>query len=495
MKYYKVLLAILSALFIFHGVFYTDYVYLDEAYQLWNNDSNKNFEMFVVQGRYLTGLLMQKCFTSITSIDQLKLLRIVSLCGWMIAAVLWWNTFSKWQAMLRLNVRLVWLSTVFLLSSLPVAVYIGWASCMQLFLAFIAALLAARLLFNDIIGQQERIRLSTSKIILVISLGLTSLFFYQSAFGIFLLPFFLLYVKEPGLRPGRVVLIGIGFYLATCIVYYLLFRFSMQQMHMAASTRTGIAIDPMKKLSFFISGPLPQAFSFNILYNLKSLFSMIFYLFVLASWMVMVVVKKPRGNWLGKLGKIAGILLLCMLIYLPQMASAENFSSYRTMIALSLSVFIMLGESLLELVNKNSRKRMVAVTGTVLLVVMAYYNFNYQFLNPLAEEYRQLRKYISHQYQPGITTIVFIHPPEAVFNDRFGTKVYKDEFGLPSTFKDWTPEPLIKQMIFEQTGNRALAKQLKIKAYPSREEFEKDRATVDPAQLVMDMEHILKTTQ
>ena len=42
---------------------------------------------------------------------------------------------------------------------------------------------------------------------------------------------------------------------------------------------------------------------------------------------------------------------------------------------------------------------------------------------------------------------------------------------MPSTYKDWTPEPLVKQIVYELTGNRQEAQSLKVSVYRSEGEI------------------------
>src|SRR6476661_10790135 len=80
---------------IYFRIFFTNYAYLDEIHQLWHNDDNSNFLMFHTQGRWLTGLLFQKLFSSISRIEQLKYLRIFSFMGWMLTTFAWGYFFRK----------------------------------------------------------------------------------------------------------------------------------------------------------------------------------------------------------------------------------------------------------------------------------------------------------------------------------------------------------------------------------------------------------------
>jgi len=75
-----------------------------------------------------------------------------------------------------------------------------------------------------------------------------------------------------------------------------------------------------------------------------------------------------------------------------------------------------------------------------------------------------------------------------LFKKLYNQNLYKDEFGLPSTHKEWTPEPLIKQMVLEATGNRAKAQQTPVinLAYEER-----DSVKTEAGSIVIDVEKVL----
>ena len=62
----------------------------------------------------------------------------------------------------------------------------------------------------------------------------------------------------------------------------------------------------------------------------------------------------------------------------------------------------------------------------------------------------------------------FIRPTENAFEEKYGIVASWDEFGIPSTAKKWVPEPLVKQLIFEKTGNRQTAENILVKSYTLR---------------------------
>src|SRR5689334_10588747 len=81
---------------IYYQVFFAGYCYTDEIFQLWHNTDGSNYIMFTTQGRLFTGILFTKLFAMITAIDQIRYLRIFSLCGWIALTILWQAYFNKW---------------------------------------------------------------------------------------------------------------------------------------------------------------------------------------------------------------------------------------------------------------------------------------------------------------------------------------------------------------------------------------------------------------
>ncbi|MDP4213455.1 MAG: hypothetical protein Q8926_12580 [Bacteroidota bacterium] len=104
-------------------------------------------------------------------------------------------------------------------------------------------------------------------------------------------------------------------------------------------------------------------------------------------------------------------------------------------------------------------------------LINAGYNFRREFLYPLTNEYAVLKNFISINYRPEISTIYFIRPPEDAFVKRYGIVPSWDEFGVPSTAKYWTREALVKQIIFEKTGNRVLAEKIRVESWPGNDAF------------------------
>lgn len=491
----------LSLLFILavYGLVYfptlwADYVYLDEIHQLWHNQDHSNLHMFLTQGRLLTGLLFDKFFGSLSTIEQLKLLRLFSLGGWVLNTWLWSILFTQWARRLVLKDATLWLGNLFVICSPAVAIYIGWASCMELFLGVGVALLAGHLLFRPLMKGDERTRLPITPAFAALALGIISLFIYQTAYGAFLLPFFLYFVKTRG-KLDRRLSIAVGVYFFTYVVYYFLFKYSLQVYGVPASDRTGINLDILSKIGFFFSGPLPQAFSLNWLYSSSNLVSQALYILLFLLWVVSVFRTGKGAPPVRKITYIVGVLFLIALIYLPLMIAKENFSSYRTLFAVSLGVFLLLVEDVFSLIKSDStrRKAMLALTAAVLIT--GIYNYQVQFLNPLKKEYAALSNYFRRHYTADKLTVHFIRADRKLFTALYGTKVVKDEFGAPSSSRDWVPEPLIRQFITEMTGSREAAARVTIVQYESREQFMQSGAADSGKSLVIDVNELLHSTE
>ncbi len=89
-------------------------------------------------------------------------------------------------------------------------------------------------------------------------------------------------------------------------------------------------------------------------------------------------------------------------------------------------------------------------------------------------------------------TINFICPAENSFEKKYSLTSSWDEFGVPSTAKKWIPEPLIKQLVFEQTGNRQTTEKLIVKSWVDMASFKSAADTLSQGKLLIDMEEMIQ---
>ena len=410
------------------------------------------------------------------------------MAGWILNTFTWAYFFRKWIRSLNLTQDLLWLGVAYFIGGISVCVYIGWAVCTVFFLAVTFGLLSVNLLFANLMKQDGQTYLSIKVILSSLFFGVVSLFIYQPFFGIFLIPFFLRYVEQKKAKPDLICVIGLIFYFATYIIYYFLFRYSLEAYHVHASTRTQIHFNILKKASFFFSGPFPQGFSFNLLFYAGSIFSQIFYPAVFLLWLVITFKRNRHNSFTQNIFFVAFILFLLALIYLPSMIAAENFPSYRTLFVFNLAVFLMVAESLFSLAKEERTKKIFLVVGFAWVLLTGFYAFNFQYINPLKKEYSVLRNFFGENYKPSVTQVYFIRADKFLFSPQFHTKVYRDELGAPSTYRDWVPEPIIKQMIFELTGNRNIAEKTTVVQFENAVIFNQSPKIIDNMNsLVIDM--------
>jgi len=282
--------------------------------------------------------------------------------------------------------------------------------------------------------------------------------------------------------------IGVGFYLAVCLLYFILFKYILAAYGIEASDRSVLSVHPLEKVSFFFSQPLAQAFSFNFLYNMHGIFSQAFYPLMLAAWLFSVFAFDKEQKLTYKFAYVVRMLLLMMLIYVFVLLPRENFSSYRTMICLNIAGTMLMIDVIIRLFSKSKNKNIIPYLMCGIVVVVAWCNFNLNYIRPLKKEYQAIHTYFQQNYDSSKTKVYFVRPQDNLFKKLYNQNLYKDEFGLPSSQKDWTPEPLIKQMVLESTGDREKARQISVINLPYEE---RDSAKVDAGSLIIDVEKIL----
>lgn len=482
-------LPVIVLLIIYFPLFYTNYVYLDDCHYIWHNEKGIiYYDIWLVQGRFLGGLLMEKAYTSIHAISAIKILRIVSLSGWALAICLFIKCINQWARYINFDSRLILLSGVYIACSISVSIYTGWgATCFEIFLAFIAGLLSGHLLFTQLKKCGTYVSIPVPMQLLILTLGVCSLFLYQIGIGAFLLPFFLHFTTKKFRLPDHIVITGVIAYLVIVLVYYLLFKLSLNIEGVTGSDRTALNLNVFDKIAFFFSVPTAQAFSFNFFLNLHSIISQAFYIITISVWIAYLFISYRNQPVIKKLLYVVVVFLLMMLMYLPVMVARENFASYRTMINLNLAAFILLTSMILEWIKKEKWKNYFVITAMGVLIITGFYNFRYNFLYPVAKEYKLLRTYVQQQYTAGLNKVYFLRPPENLFYKEFQVHPYRDEFGVPSTFRDWVPEPLVKQIIFELTGSKSIAEKIEVVQFTEAASFNKQVEQKEDHTLAIDM--------
>lgn len=456
-------LPVLVLLIIFYPLFQANYVYLDDCHQLWYNEKGATFNIWFIHGRLIGGLLMEKAFTSIKTIDAVRLYRILSVLGWALAIVVYVKVAIQWARYNLIDNRLVLISAVYIASSLSVAIANGWGgTCFEICLTFTAGLLSGHLLYAQLKKHNRYRAIPIHMQLLVVALGAISLFTYQIGIGMFLIPFFLHFNSRKFEKPDHFVITGVIAFLVVIAIYYLIYKLHLKIEGIEEPHRANLTFNILNKISFFVGVPTAQAFSFNFLFNLHSIISQAFYILAIAAWVVYSFMIQRGKPVISKIIYIAGTFALLMLIYLPVMATVENYSSYRSMLALNLAVALMITNMIIEWFKNSSWKNGFAITAMLVFAGVGFYNFRYNFLKPILKEYQVVRTYVEKQYTPGTNKVYFLRPPENLYADQYHIHYYRDEFGVPLTFKDWVPVPLVKQIIYEITHDKEIAKKTEV---------------------------------
>jgi len=465
------LFIIAAVLAIYFPVFSAEYLYTDEASQLWLTKKGINYQTSVPQGRYITYVIMKWVFSYINNIHQVIYARLFSLIGWIMCLPIWYYIISKICNKNGFSKALVLLFMVYLITMPPFIIYIGWSACMQMFIACTSALVAGNILYNDINCISVTEKMSSFKILIIFCLGLIALFTYQNCYGCFFIPFFIHFISEK--KFSKRIYIGMFFSLFTFIIYYFLFKYSLSVSNLVPSERNSITTNPLNKLLFLFYSPLNSAFHFTYLFNEKSIYGFIVYGFIFSIWLLVNLLVNKTTIFSEKVKYFLGLNLFAILIYLPSLIVKENYSSNRTLFALDLFVFFLVAETVFSCVKRKNLDYIITVFLSTLFLLNAWYNYNKQFIDPLKLEYNFVKNIIMQRFKPGILTVHFICPSEYLFKEKYNIATSWDEFGEPSTSKKWVPEPFIRQLILEKTGDMLIAQNIEIKTWSSKEDFEK----------------------
>jgi hypothetical protein len=499
----------LSLYFVFIGyeVLTTDYLFTDEAYRLWHKLEKQDvFNDFHTQGRALGGAMIRSLFGSADSVTDIRRIRLLSLAECGLLFLLLFYALKRWQRSIpEISEPLIYFTVAAAAASLPVSNWVGWGVSVIIPVAAVLGLLAGAVLYELMWKGGKQVLLYG----VVFVTGVASLFFYQSPYPLFLLPFYFRFLVQRDGVADRLIYRGIVYYAVIMGVYFCLFKLELRATGMGASSRTGLAANPLERLSFFFSAPMNQAFNGNLLFDAHSVFSQALFPVLLLVWLFLVFRYQPAGAGSTRKGRVngstrksqvagsfryvLGMIVFWILGFLPQLAPSESDAPYRTMLVLTVMVLVALAYMVLERAGTDKMKERLGLVLALLLLAKGAYNYKTYLTDPLQYEYRIVQREVRAHYHAGVSQVIFILAPENGFKPVFGLTQYKDEFGLPSTYKDWTPEPLVKQLVYEMGGDRAAAAALTVTLYRSIKEVQDLPLLKDPRVLFVDMPSLLRT--
>ena len=470
-------------------------------------DHHLVFKIFVSIGRILSACVKDWMFGVSRTIADIKYIRFCSVL------LCFLTTLSLSYVLRRLQKKglpfsdgLIYCTVAFFAASLSSLIFIGWAVCTDFFVATILSLFAGLLLYeslekgpplaNDLRPADRgfgRLMIPTAGGWLAILMGIVVLFIYQTMYPFILLPFYGVFLLRKDGRFTRGMLAALLFFFVVLGLYYLLFQWSLKATGVSSANRTNLGFDPLGRLSFFISFPLNQAFNINAFFFPRSVLSQAIMPVLLLAWVLYTFFTR-RGQAMTNIRYLAGMIVWWMLGYLPQLIAQESFGPYRTMIVFSIMVFLMIGDVVFALVKEERSRRILTAAVVLILLIRGGYVYKNYVADPLSYEYKIVRGVLRDHYTTGTREVVFILSPENGFQSAFGVGPQKDELGMPSTYKDWAPEGLVKQIVTEMTGSRAAGEALKVDVLPSLAAVSDPSLLKDPKVLVIDMPTLLRQT-
>jgi len=482
----------LSALFIFLPLFYSDYIFMDEAPQIWGYNSIPGLNMFIGDGRWLSEILQSWLFKLADTIHDVKYIRLISLFGWLLCLPVWYVVIKDIVAKVAAYEYLPFFICLYLITSLPFIVSVQWATCMQFFIADTASIVAGAIVLKGIRFGKKWVVVSPLAVVLAMLLGVASLFLYQGAFACFLIPFLIHFINPFNDKKDFVLISGLVVYFFINAVYFVLYKFSFSLFNnIVANPRNSLHIDPWDKIKFFLARPLERSFRFTLMTHEDSLISKIYYPLMLIAMGVATFVRFGRAKWLYAVKHLTAIGFIVVLSYLPALLIKENYASNRTLMALNICVFIVCFEMVLYFI-KNRRILEVAYFGVFMFFVFcARHNFREVFLRLVVDETAALTNYFRQHYNKDIHTIHFIRPSEDFMAEKYKVNRSMDELGVASSCWVWVPESLSKQLIYETTGNRQQALQTVVKHWANKEAYIRSGEKLDSNILLVDVPAIM----
>ena len=484
----------LFLLVIFLPLFYSDYIFMDEALQLWGYRAVPGFYMFIDEGRFLTEALQRWLFNMIDTIHGVKYMRLFSLFGWMLCLPIWYATIKREVTNVPQYKYLPFFTCLYLITNPSFLVAVQWATCLQFFISDTASLLAGALVINSLRSEEFRSGKVLWATVLAMLLGVSSMFLYQGSWACFLLPFLLHFINPLNLKKNRVLIGGMAVHFFVYAAYFVAYKLSFHFFdNIPEDPRNGLYINPIEKIAFFLARPLERSFRFTLLVNEDSILSKIYYALMLLSLAALTFKRFGKGKQKQAIIYLAIIGCFWVVSYLPGLLIRERYASNRTLMALNLCVFIVCFEMALYYIKSKWILQIGSAFIFVFFVGCARFNVDQGFVRPLVAETAALKDYLRQHYNKNIQTVHFIRPPENILANKYHINHSMDEFGVPSSHFMWVPENQTKQMIYEITGDREAALKIQVKQWTNNDEYAHSGEKPDSTVLLVDVKAIIET--
>jgi hypothetical protein len=484
----------LFLLFIFLPLFYSNYIFMDEALEFWGYKSVPGFYMLIDEGRFLAEELQRWLFNKIDTINQVKYVRIFSLFGWMLCLPLWYALIKREVANVPQYKYLPFFTCLYLITNPSFLISVQWATCVQFFISHTASFLAGAIVLNSLRSDEFKIKKFLLAGIVALLLGVPAMFFYQGSWTCFLVPFFLFYINPLNKNKDKVLLRGAIVHFGAYAAYFIVYKASFVIWNIPEDQRNKLYFNPIIKLAFFLARPLERSFRFTLLTDERSIISLVYYMLSVISLALLTFKRFGKEKRVQAIKHLAIVLFgFGIVSYILGLLIEENYASNRTMFTLNLIVFLFCFEMALYFIKNKLFLQIGGAALIVFFVCCARFNFQQGFARPLVAETAALKNYFRQHYNKNIQTVHWIRPSEDDLAKKFHVNYSMDEFGVPNSFFVWVPDHLSKQLIYEITGDRQVASKILTKQWANKNDYIQSGEKADSTVLLVDTKEIIES--
>ena len=430
----------------------TSFGFLDDYAVLtgWQTDATGTWDLYLVGGRPIGGLIAMGFFSFVHTIDQLVVMRIfnvlclalVSMLGFVALRRLDYQRLAAWT----FAIGMLWLPST--------QVFASWAMQSAGPAALLLAVLAAMSASNNldlVLGEGTRRIVQIMRLLLAVLLLSAAVCTYQPSAMVFW-PVACLLLLAPARRrwPTRKLLAAVAAVgvvgAVSCAVGYLAEQAGTAWVGTSLA-RGALVTDIGGKVHYLISSAAPRVFDPWTLVVHPHL------ALATALFLALLVPLAIGGTVARRLIGLALVMVALPLSYLPSIATAENWASARSLSAayvVPLAAVTLIVQGLPSLARANAPLRAVAALAIgVVAVHDGYQGVSDYFSKPGHKELALARSQVRPLLAGDTPPVVVVRSD---WTDSLAPGVSLDEFGLPSTYASWVPVPFTQLLAREVTG-------------------------------------------
>ncbi len=463
--YTSILILVLLLLFLFKGIFVT-YAYTDGYEFIWDSTGADFINSFLQQGRVISGWINTLVYPQMDHVSDLWRIRGINLMCLFLSSVLIFkmlkqNNINKFHALVI---------TIIFICSPFASIVVHWEATSSTIWGYPVALFAGDIVFTAFLNKNNISKKWFNLILYTgILLALISLFIYQPAYTAFIFPAFLHFItgkKRDAIK--QFLLLHVFIY----VIYFLLYKFQLNQLHIPPDARAGIMIS-FKKIAVFIKGVFLRSLHYNVIF--ASVVTRVIIITVSLLFIGYFIYSKIKNE--TKNNKWNFVLILAaffILAYLPNFISSDSFIAYRTMgTILLLSSFLFIS-SIASMPVKPEYINVAISVIVIAIITVAYFN-NKTFVDIQSKEYLAVKNIMAEKLKRGYPKKIAVIMADEKFLEKQNLvpNIVTDEFGKLSNTVYWVPKPFVLLGIYDLTNDKPRTKTIEV-TYFKRNEFSTD---------------------